>query len=174
MHLSWQGIRLMKLKSSNFSISESVWRHVNQVVNFNIFEDATVQNSWSTAVHWDIILCEIRGTGIDIVFVRKVVTACSSLTLPHPGKGVFGVILHPHHHVRHSEALLIRSWGGQGGATLLKGWVAHLWEGVLHIHTASGQDKEEGEKGQKDCSHWNMNVVLTEGSLFTRQWLFWT
>lgn len=72
--------------------------------------------------------------------------ACASLTLPHPGEGVLGVVLHPHHHVRHAEALLVWSWGRQGGSTLLEGRVAHLREGVLYTHTAPGPD-EEGRKG---------------------------
>lgn len=74
---------------------------------------------------------------------RKGVTACVSLTLPHAGKGVLGLILHPHHHVRHAEALLVGSRGGQRGSALLEGRVADLREGVLYAHTAPGRWGED-------------------------------
>ena len=77
-------------------------------------------------------------------------TACASLTLPHPGKGVLGFVLHPHHHVRHAEALLVGSWGGQGGSTLYEGWVAHLREGgpVRSHYSWTGCGGEGGERGE--------------------------
>lgn len=80
---------------------------------------------------------------------RKGVTACVSLTLPHAGEGVLGLILHPHHHVRHAEALLVGSRGGQRSSALLEGRVADLREGVLDAHAAPGRwgRRSEGWKG---------------------------
>lgn len=80
---------------------------------------------------------------------RKGATACVSLTLPHAGEGVLGLVLHPHHHVRHAEALLVGSRGGQRSSALLEGRVADLREGVLDAHTAPGRSGGGEEDGWK-------------------------